>query len=96
MNPYLVPAQDTVEHDGIPEQDRLENQDPAVLFNTDEVTGVVTPIEQPKSTHRSIDQRPAFARAQGEDRPKSGPGSRGPYKKRQTKEVPDADTREGE
>lgn len=32
---------------GIPEQDKLENQDPDVLFNTDELTGEVTPIEVP-------------------------------------------------
>jgi hypothetical protein len=32
---------------GIPEQDKLENQDPDVLFMTDELTGERTPIEVP-------------------------------------------------
>lgn len=30
---------------GVPAQDRLENQDPAVLYYVDEVTKVVTPID---------------------------------------------------
>lgn len=34
---------------GVPEQDKLENQDPGVLFMTNELTREVTPIEVPKA-----------------------------------------------
>lgn len=48
---------------GVPAQDRLENQDPAVLFTVDEVTKVVTPIECCPATAEVVEEpKPAKRR----------------------------------
>lgn len=41
----------------VPEQDKLENQDESTLYNIDQVTGHVTPLEVPKPAAPKKQQR---------------------------------------